>query len=252
MTIIRKFNRDMKVDIERFIADLPPLPDKPVIIDKPKAKKQNEWNLKEVNLSGAVFDYFTKQGYCAVSEYRSHDWAFFKENEIIIVEMKKTFSKKLVYQCRNVYFADKVFAVIGTNPTQKSINALKKAVELEGQSIGLISVINNEVEIIIPAEPRRESYYKQFYLERLFLYHKEHGNSTRDSGGKPNMKGEGVAQAVLSEIKEYVKQNPECTWRQIYHKVPNHYASWKSLQGSMRSWQGFDLDKYKSELRGEI
>lgn len=55
------------------------------------------------------------------------------------------------------------------------------------------------------------------------------------TGGMPNTLGNGPAQAVLRAVREFRRSNPGTNWREIYDKVPNHYASARSMQGALRN-----------------
>lgn len=52
-------------------------------------------------------------------------------------------------------------------------------------------------------------------------------------GGVPNMLGIGPAQQCLAAVKSYRAEHPHASWREIYAAVPNHYTSFRSMQGAM-------------------
>lgn len=37
-----------------------------------------------------------------------------------------------------------------------------------------------------------------------------------------------------SEVEEYRRKYPKVTWKELYEKIPNHYSSYRSMQGAMR------------------
>lgn len=246
MAIIRTFGRNMKTDIERFCAGLPSLPDNAIEEECSRAKKQKEWNLKEVNLSKPVYEYFTGLGYKAIAEFHNHDWIFWKDKKIICVELKKAFCKKVLRQCDYSYFANKVYAALGTIPTKKSIETVK-TYRCYSQ-IGLMSIQNNEVKIIIEAG-EREPVLQDEILKEIEKYHNLYGNSEAESAGKPNLLGTGPAKNCLKEIMEYLNGMPDAGWKEIYANVPSHYSNYKSMQCAMSKWQGFSLSEYKKELK---
>lgn len=225
-------------------------PDK-VIVDNrlPKQKRlhgkeQKDWNLKEVDLSKPIYDYFTAKGYKAVSEYHSHDWMFFNNQEIICCELKKGVNKKVIEQCNDAYYCNRKYCAVNLKPTKISIKKLKN------EGIGLIHVVNNEINVIVEAKSQNACLASSKF-EELNKYWEKYGNSEPDSAGKPNLKGTGPAQAVLEQIKLYVKENPSADWKEIYKNIPTHYSNYKSLCGAMRCWQKFNLFEYKQTLLKE-
>jgi len=84
----------------------------------------------EMDLYAPVCDFFTKQNYTVKSEVKCCDVVAQKEDDIIIVELKKTFQLKLVYQaidrqtmCENVFVA--IARPVKSQNTKQFQNMLK-------------------------------------------------------------------------------------------------------------------------------
>ncbi len=102
----------------------------------------------ESNLYNPIKKYFAELGYEVKSEILNCDIALVKDNELIIVEMKKNFCLKLVYQALDrVKFTNSVYVAVPT-PKRHDKNAVKLLRELE---IGLIYVseVNDAVNFIL-------------------------------------------------------------------------------------------------------
>lgn len=96
----------------------------------------------EMDLYAPVCDFFTKQNYTVKSEVKCCDVVAQKEDDIIIVELKKTFQLKLVYQaidrqtmCENVFVA--IARPVKSQNTKQFQNMLKL---LKRLGIGLLTV----------------------------------------------------------------------------------------------------------------
>ncbi|NDO47782.1 DUF2161 family putative PD-(D/E)XK-type phosphodiesterase [Clostridium sp. MD294] len=97
---------------------------------------------REMDLYAPVCEFFTKQNYSVKSEVNGCDVVAQKENDIVIVELKKTFQLKLVYQaidrqtmCENVFVA--IPRPIKSQNTKQFQNMLKL---LKRLGIGLLTV----------------------------------------------------------------------------------------------------------------
>jgi hypothetical protein len=52
-------------------------------------------------------------------------------------------------------------------------------------------------------------------------------------GGVPDRKGKGPAQRVERLVEEYRQGHPTATWKEMFEKIPNHYASCQSMRTAM-------------------
>lgn len=195
--------------------------------------------LKEARLAAPVADWLESQGYIVYSEVGGRDMVGLNDkNDLIIIELKQsatTHSKRgstVLHQAKSAkIYTQKVFAAVATNPRQESIDKFKEL------GIGLISVKNNKLRIVV--EPSGKDISRNKYKENLMRTLKQMQPSRK--AGIPMFKGAGPAQTVLRDIKSYLVTHPDADWKEIYRCVPNYYANYKSLRGSMKQWQRFTL-----------
>ncbi len=90
-----------------------------------------------------------------------------------------------------------------------------------------------------------ENKYKEPW--RVFDF-SQYNEDENDEAGLPYQKGVSAGYMELKAIKEYVKDNPDADWKDIFKNVQNHYSSPQSLAGSMKQWRGFSLKDYKKEI----
>lgn len=110
--------------------------------------------MKETSLYEPIKAYFLEMGYKVQAEVKNCDIACMLKNELIVIEMKKSFNLKLVYQAIDRQsFADKVFVAIARpkNFKKKEVSYMIKI--LKALDIGLITVALDsplkKVEIIL-------------------------------------------------------------------------------------------------------
>lgn len=195
-----------------------------------KHKKQREWNLKEINLAEPVIKHFVALGYKYAQEWFNMDLVFFKDDQIIAVELKKTLSKKVILQAWNdYYYANLAYAAVGTTPKAASINKAKE------RGIGVIAINSDGIEILLMAPERKECTIWRDKNLKLLKEADEKGWLCNKNiiAGRPNMKGEGPAQNCKRRVNEYLKAHPNATWKEIFSKVQNHYSSAKSMQSAL-------------------
>lgn len=124
-------------------------------------------SIKEVDVSKPVESYLEKLGYKVRSEVKSCDITGTKDDELVVVECKKSLSLKLIYQgvdrqefCDNVYLA--VPLIDGKKlPNRKNLLRLLRRLEL-----GLILVVflktKTRVEVVLePKEHKRRKKHKK-------------------------------------------------------------------------------------------
>jgi len=198
--------------------------------------------IKEQDLFLPLKKYFNDKGYKVYGEvpysYNSAtDIIAVSDNEHIGIEMKVCFNGDVVHQAyQQTYWktrVDKMYVAIGVkNPRDK-----KRIGVCEFHGIGILTVVNGEVrEILAPKKLERTESRKDFT-----------GWKESEVAGLKN-NGTSSARDVLMRIKLFVKENPECNWRDIYENVQNHYASKESLVQSMGKFQNFYLPEFKRNL----
>ncbi len=97
--------------------------------------------MKETDLYEPIKKYFLKNGYKVQAEVKNCDIACIFENMLIVVEMKKSFNLKLLYQAMDrLTFADKVFVAINRPKNFRKKEVKYMIAILQSMNIGLITV----------------------------------------------------------------------------------------------------------------
>ncbi|WP_250278041.1 DUF2161 family putative PD-(D/E)XK-type phosphodiesterase [[Clostridium] colinum] len=116
--------------------------------------------MKETELYKPIKEYLLKNGYIVQAEVKNCDIACLYENKLIVIEMKKSFNLKLLYQAMDrKVFADKVFVAINRpkNFRKKETKHMLKI--LKTMDIGLITVALDSplktVEIILEPQDKK-------------------------------------------------------------------------------------------------
>lgn len=189
-------------------------------------------DFKEIKLSDPVSDYFTDLGYDVYAEMpiptsaRCCDLIALKDEIIIAIELKTSLSMQVIRQAYSInIYVDYAYVAIGTNPKQKSIDACKR------YGIGVIKIKNGKISVIHKPEYKKPwRPVRKMLLERLSKY--EPGGIA----GYPFQKGIGPAIECHRLVAEYKEANPKATWKEIFEKVPNHYASSASMASSLNKF----------------
>jgi hypothetical protein len=212
--------------------------------------------MKEKDLFAPLKKFFNEKGYKVYAEvpsfYRGVDFVAVKGDEQIAVEMKTSFNKKVIWQAyQNTIAFHKSYVAFPSKDASKPIihseikneKLLEKYCRCSNDGIGILQVFPSgltfealEPKINKPNRVRDFSVYKE---------------SDDDEAGLPCQKGVSEGYMELKAIKEYVKNNPNSNWKEIFNNVSNHYSSPASLSGSMRNWRGFDLKMFKKSLNKE-
>lgn len=109
-------------------------------------------SLAEADLYPATARYFEAQGFCVKGEVCGCDLVAVKEDSIVVAELKKNFSTKLLYQAvRRLAITDKVYAVIAKPRGQKMAQWQMMKSLARRLHIGLLVVADDKVMAI--AEP---------------------------------------------------------------------------------------------------
>lgn len=207
--------------------------------------------MRESDLAAPVADWLEAQGYVVYSEIFDIDMVGMNDkDELIVVELKlyattdksrkrnkRQATSVLLQAQRSIIYTSQVYAAVATKPRKKSIDRFKDC------GVGLLSVRDNKVNIILEPELRIDPMQKlkQQMVESL------HKFTPCRVAGIPTLKGSGIAQAVLEDIREYLIKHPKADWKEIYYNIENHYSNHNSLRNSMKQWQGFTLARKDAE-----
>jgi len=214
--------------------------------------------VKESDLYPIIKSYFKKQGYAVFAEvacdYRGVDLVAVKGDEHIAVELKLTFNDAVVRQAMlGTHHFDKVYvAYAAKKATLFNIDdnywALRESIRhrydsVERRGIGILQVMPTGW-IYEALEPKQQKPYRKLDLQHYV-------ESDDDLGGVPYQRGVSEGYHELDSIKRYVTEHPDANWQEIYDNVSNHYASPRSLSGSMSQWRGFSLPEFKRTLTAQ-
>ncbi len=186
-------------------------------------------NLREAPICAIAVAKLRAEGWSLACEVllnaRAIDAAGLRDGKVIALEAKVWFNQKLrrqLYLRKRV--ADFVVAVVGKRPRADGISWCLK------QRVGLWLVNDGEVnELVAYHQQKPNKFHRQNLMERI----KRWDQSV--SGGLPNLKGVGIAQAVQRRVDEYRMTHPTATWKEIFANVPCHYNNYKNLYSSLRS-----------------
>ena len=97
--------------------------------------------MKETELYEPIKKHLLKNGYKVQAEVKNCDIACLFENRLIVIEMKKSFNLKLLYQAMDrKAFADKVFVAINRPKNFRKKESKHMVSVLKAMNIGLITV----------------------------------------------------------------------------------------------------------------
>lgn len=157
--------------------------------------------MKETELYEPIKDYLLKNGYKVQAEVKNCDIACIFENKLIVIEMKKSFNLKLLYQAMDrKAFADKVFVAINRpkNFRKKEVKHMLKI--LENMDIGLITVALDSpiktVEIVVL--PKDSPTKRKTRRRTMILNEIERRNLNSNVGGSTKKEN------ILTAYKEQV------------------------------------------------
>ncbi|MBQ4347498.1 MAG: hypothetical protein IJC39_03525 [Firmicutes bacterium] len=140
----------------------------------------------ENELFAPCAEFFSKQGYVVRGEVCGCDLTAEKDGELIICELKRSFSLKLVYQARErKKLTENVYCVI-PRPARSTGRAYRDMLGLlEELKIGLITIgMDTDLKIaqivLYPDESGRRKNYRK--LKRLKNEHSERQNTSQQGG----------------------------------------------------------------------
>lgn len=224
--------------------------------------------MKEKDLFPPLKKYFKDLGYNVYVEvpaiYRPVDFVAVRGDDHIAVEMKLSFNRKVIQQANNNqrYFGKsyvafpvrhaKIFDLDEGGFVINHNDGLHKVSDKNwtnyglcvNEGIGILEVVGKHQNIF---EALEAEYKKPYQLYDFSLFEE----NENDEAGLPSNKGISAASYEVKLIRRYILTHPDCTWKEIFENVQNHYSSARSLAGSMLQYQGFDLNQFKN-LHPEI
>jgi len=189
-----------------------------------------ERQLREVKLSPPVEAWLEAQGLIVYSEVpllgRNIDLVGVARTGIprhhAVVEIKMRLGPPVIKQAAvSQLTGARCFCAVASAP-ERHMAAAEKV------GVGVLVVEAGAVRELLQPTTMRIFHRRQYSLVRTVSRMTPGGR-----GGLPNLKGVGPAQDVERAIAAYRATHPRATWRQLYQAVPNHYASARSMQGSM-------------------
>jgi hypothetical protein len=180
----------------------------------------------ESRMYPAVKRWLQDQGYRVFPEAWGHDVVALKDEKIVVVELKTSFTNGLCRQLMRAVFANQIYAGVPSRPRRSSIDRCRIL------DVGLLIVCDSvNVEITAPENPHRWESAHARSLEAL-------KNWTPDDyriGGLPNLAGDGDAQRVSRLVAEYRQRVPNASWRELFANVRNHYANHNSMRQGQKA-----------------
>lgn len=190
--------------------------------------------MREAELFPVVAKWVKTQGYTVLAEVKCFsgstiDVVGWKNGVCVAVELKRGWTKSLACQAASATLITPWSYAAA--PTRVP-NGFLSLAEVAG--FGVLHVTDH-VEVVVKPHVRNSG--RSLGRERRFSHwccelvrQDVHTNLV---GGVPNTAGVGIAQAVARAIADYKRQNPSATWREIFQRVPNHYASHASMRGAL-------------------
>ena len=183
---------------------------------------------REAEMSPVVSHWLIDLGYSVYSEVPlfgsasaiDHVGIRWTDESIICVEMKCSFTAKVLYQAYLRQLATPlVYIAVPNSPRQSSLDKAARA--------GL-GVLAGGVVILKPTCERTT--YDSY--SRVILEHCRHSKEG-GIGGMPTIAGDGPAIRVSTAVNAYLAEHPNASWKQIFAEVPNHYAHARSMAGAL-------------------
>lgn len=216
---------------------------------------------KEIDLYEPIKSYFIKKGYKIQAEVKNCDIVCLYEEKLIVIEMKKSFNLKLVYQAMDrKIFSDAVFIAIKRPKyfNKKEFNHMLSI--LKALDIGLITVALDSplkrVDIIF--EPNYKNLYKRSRKRDIILNEIQRRNLDLNIGG--STKKEEILTAYREQsiflccILKNFKKGKASDIKKIFNiENPsyilrnNHYGYFKRIERGIYSLS----EKGEEMLKGE-
>ncbi len=191
---------------------------------------------RECDMSVPIQEWIKAQGMVAYTEVPvdntlcDHVGVNWDTNELILIESKLSLTKDVAMQAFRKVPAGDAYVAITTCPRPKSIALATR------YGVGILQVTHDGVHV-----RSRPGTHKV----RDTVVNKVLGRLSRLApggiGGAASIKGQSQARDVHAAIQRRLDDDLNATWEDLFTSVPNHYASWRSLQSSMKNME--DLGK---------
>jgi len=194
----------------------------------------------EADLCDVVVAKLRAMGWKVVCEipffYRRIDIVALHGKRLICVEVKTSFTPRLLHQARSCQItADEVYCAIGSNAT----HAVKN--QLLNTGIGLWQVVGTEIIGHAHSYPRDPD---QYFRAKLLAKVASASETTR--GGLPCGPESGYLRGIAADVEAFKQENPKATWRQIYEAIKSPYSSSANLYSALRK---HDVRERRKEAR---
>lgn len=147
----------------------------------------NKKAFSETDMYEPVCDFLKEKGFCVKSEVNGCDIVAQKENRMIIVELKKSFQLKLVYQAINRQsICKEVFVAIPRPNKPQNTKQFKNMIKLlKRLDIGLFTVaLDSPVKTVdVLLEPKDSNVYQNNNKKRKLLLEMEQRSGDYNVGG---------------------------------------------------------------------
>lgn len=184
--------------------------------------------LPEQRLCQVAGQYLRAQGWKVVSEVpfweRSVDIAASKDGQVMLIEAKTSFTRRLQSQVLGVSCsAHLAVALVATVPRPDRVAWARK------WDVGIWRVTPaGALEVLLEPQPQQRPC--AMLIERMAEKIARMPESV--NGGAPCLQGQGPAHAAEDATAAYRRLHPNATWAEIFANVPNHYAAAKSMQSA--------------------
>jgi len=199
--------------------------------------------VKEADLYKPVKEWLEGQGFKVYPEVpwssRSIDVVGIKGEVVVGVEMKLSLTKSLIQQIITLGLAcQRVYVALSTRPRDPS--------RVGRHGVGILRITRGRVEVLLKAK-RSKVFYESWRNLLVSTCSRMTGDGV---GGVPCLDGVGPAQDCKRRVDQYKKKHPQATWRELYEKVPNHYASHRSMANALTT--GLELRAHWKKLRKKL
>lgn len=200
--------------------------------------------MKETELYEPIKNYLLQNGYIVQAEVKNCDIACLYEDELVVIELKKSFNLRLLYQAMDrKAFANKVFVGINRPKSFRKKETKNMLKILKAMDIGLITVsLDSPLKLVeIVLTPEGDSKKRKSRKRTMVLNELERRNLNTNIGGstkKDNILTAYREQAiflacVLNKIKKgspaYIKANFNIQ-NAGYILQKNHYGYFQRIE----------------------
>ena len=150
-----------------------------------------------------------------------------KGNELVCIELKLNLTKKVIRQAAPLHLVS-ARTYVGVHSRPRSLDQCRKL------GLGVLRIHGAQVDVLLEPAPRFLP--SGPWVERaLKTCRAAQEAGYQGLGGVPCQAGIGPAIDVEAIIKSYRRKHPKATWRELYEKIPNHYASAASMRSALDS-----------------